>query len=174
MSFARTKKRRNMKRPIKIGVVGPHACSRQDQALGFAVGAEIARRGGILICGGLGGMMHAAARGAKSENGFTVGILPGDDASDANPFIDLAIPTGLGLLRNGLIVRASDAIVAVRGAYGTLSEIALALGLNVPVIGLNTWTLLRDGNTDPGIMRADNAVDAVEMAFRNARTQTRK
>ena len=95
------------KHQLKIGVLGPHDCSREERALGLEVGAEIARQGAILICGGLGGIMKAAAEGAKGNKGLTVGILPGEKSSDANEFIDVALPTGFGPIRNALIVRES-------------------------------------------------------------------
>jgi uncharacterized protein (TIGR00725 family) len=161
-----------MKQKLKIGVLGPHDCSAEERSLGFEVGAEIARNGATLVCGGLGGMMEAAAEGAKSKQGVTVGILPGDKASHANEFIDIALPTGLGPIRNALIVRACDAVIAIRGGYGTLSEIAFALRLNVPVIGLQTWSLVQNGKTDPGIHMAKTPKEAVEMALKLAAKST--
>jgi uncharacterized protein (TIGR00725 family) len=158
--------------PLKIGVLGPHDCLKEEQALGFAVGAEIARRGTILLNGGLGGMMEAAAEGAKSKQGVTVGILPGDKASAANPFIDIALPTGLGPVRNALIVRACDAVIAIGGGYGTLSEIAFALRLGVPVVGLQTWSMVRNGKVDQGIHVAETPEEAVAMAIKLAVTRT--
>ncbi|MBU1909462.1 MAG: TIGR00725 family protein, partial [Verrucomicrobia bacterium] len=110
-------------------MLGPHKCTDEERSMGLEVGEEIARRGEILVCGGLNGMMEAAAEGAKKAGGLTVGILPGDTADEANPFVDIALPTGLGAFRNMLLVRACDAVIAVRGEYGTLSEIAAALRL---------------------------------------------
>ena len=110
-------------------------------------------------------MMAAAAEGAKSQNGNTVGILPGDHKKDANPYIDIPIPTGLGAFRNTLVVRACDAVVAIHGAYGTLSEIAFALRLGIPVVGLHTWELFREGEKDSGIIEAESAVEAVQKAM---------
>jgi len=153
-----------MKQPLRIGVLGPNTCSPDEYALGVSVGAEIARRGGILVCGGLAGMMNAAAEGAKTEQGRTVGILPGHDAADANPHIDVPLPTGLGPFRNMLVVQASDAVIAIRGGYGTLSEIAFALRLGVPVVGLQTWSVVKDGVPDAGIRLASNPEEAVELA----------
>ena len=101
----------------------------------------MARAGAVLVCGGLGGAMEAACRGAKAEGGTTLGILPGTDRSAANPYVDVAVPTGLGEARNALVVRAADALIAVEGGYGTLSEIALALRAGKPVIGLGTWEI---------------------------------
>jgi uncharacterized protein (TIGR00725 family) len=105
------------------------------------VGRELAARGAVVVCGGLGGVMEAACRGAKAGGGRTVGILPGIDRAAANPFVDTAIPTGLGEARNALVVRAADALIAVGGGYGTLSEIALALKAGKPVVGLDSWDI---------------------------------
>lgn len=103
------------------------------------MGRELARRGAILVCGGLGGVMEAACKGAKDAGGTTVGILAGKERSQANPFVDVAIATGLGEARNAVIVRTADAVVAVGGGYGTLSEIALALRRSKRVVGVGTW-----------------------------------
>ncbi len=111
-------------------------------------------------------MMAAACDGARGAGGLTVGILPGEDDSLANDFIELAIPTGLGPLRNALLVQACDAVIAIHGAYGTLSEIAFALRLGVPVVGLDTWSLARAGRVDEGIHVARDPKDAVDQAIR--------
>ncbi len=113
-------------------------------------------------------MMRAAAEGAKSAGGQTIGILPGTDKAAANEFIDIAIPTDLGAYRNALLVRSCDAVIAVHGAYGTLSEIAFALRLKVPVVGLHTWEVRRNGAPDPGIHVAQTAEEAVELALKLA------
>jgi uncharacterized protein (TIGR00725 family) len=160
-----------MKQKLKIGVLGPHDCSTEERSLGFEIGAEIARRGAILVCGGLGGMMESAAEGAKSKQGVTVGILPGEKASHANEFIDIALPTGLGAVRNALIVRMCDVVIAIRGGYGTLSEIAFALRLGVPVVGLQTWSVVQNGEVDPGIHVAKTPEEAVAMASKLAVTR---
>ncbi|MDH3981408.1 MAG: TIGR00725 family protein [Kiritimatiellaceae bacterium] len=152
-----------------IGVLGPHTTTDEQYQLGMDVGREIATTGAILFCGGLDGMMRAAAEGAKSAGGQTIGILPGIDKTAANEFIDIAIPTDLGAYRNALLVRSCDAVIAVHGAYGTLSEITFALRLKVPVVGLNTWSVSKDHTPDPGIYRAKTAVEAVAMAFRLAK-----
>ena len=121
-----------------MAVIGPG----DEPAAGAAeVGRLVAERGAVLVCGGLGGAMEAACRGAKQAGGVTVGILPGSDRSDANPYLDVALPTGLGEARNALVVRAADAVIAIGGGYGTLSEIALALKAGKPVIGLGTWEI---------------------------------
>lgn len=152
-----------------IGVLGPNTTSDKEYALGIEVGRCIAEAGAVLFCGGLGGMMQAAAEGAKSAGGQTVGILPGDDKTDANEFIDIAIPTGLGAYRNAMLVNSCDAVIAIHGAYGTLSEIAFALRLGIPVVGLNTWEVHRHGKPDPGIHVAHTAVEAVTLATALAR-----
>ena len=134
------------------------------------VGGGIARRGAVLVCGGLGGVMEAAARGASATGGLTIGILPGATADEANSFIDVPIVTGLGEARNALVVGSSDAIIAIAGEYGTLSEIALALKMGVPVVGLGTWQLRAPDGGVPPIVAAQSAAEAVEKAFRAIRT----
>ena len=119
----------------------------------------------MVVCGGLGGAMEAACRGAKEAGGTTLGILPGIDRRDANPYVDVAVATGLGEGRNVLVVRTADAVIAVGGTYGTLSEIALALRAQIPVVGLGTWELVRNGRRDEGIVRADTPEDAVGLAL---------
>ncbi len=126
---------------MQIGVIGAGECPEEMQVLAEKVGSEIARRGAILVCGGLYGVMRAAARGAKMSGGLTLGVLPGADRRAANEFIDVVVPSGMGEARNALVVRASDALVAIGGGYGTLSEIALALKMGVPVVGLSTWEI---------------------------------
>jgi uncharacterized protein (TIGR00725 family) len=128
-----------MERLPYVGVIGAGSCSDTVYELAREVGHEVGRRGWVLICGGLGGVMEAAARGCVEAGGQTVGILPGLDRALANPFITVAIPTGLGEARNVMVVRASDVLVAIAGGYGTLSEIGLALKTGKRVIGLETW-----------------------------------
>jgi hypothetical protein len=124
-----------------VAVVGPGEAGGPELAAAEAVGRGLAQAGAALVCGGLGGVMEAACRGAAERGGLTIGFLPGADRAAANRWVRVAIPTGLGELRNGLIVRAADAVVAVGGAYGTLSEIAFALKTGVPVFGLGTWQI---------------------------------
>ncbi len=121
----------------QIGVIGAGNCSSETRALAEAVGREIAKKGAVLLCGGLGGVMEAAACGAKLEGGTTIGILPGTCRKDANPWIDMAILSGMGHARNALIAQSSDALIAVSGEYGTLSEIALGLKMGKPVFVLD-------------------------------------
>jgi uncharacterized protein (TIGR00725 family) len=149
-----------------IAVIGPDdSATAAEVADAAAVGAALALRGAIVICGGLGGVMEGACRGAHETGGRTVGILPGPDRSAANPFVDIAIPTGMGELRNGLVIRAADAVIAVGGAFGTLSEIGLALRTGTPVIGLGTWELARDGRPEQAIVRVSNAEQAAVRAL---------
>ncbi|OGP81767.1 MAG: TIGR00725 family protein, partial [Deltaproteobacteria bacterium RBG_13_65_10] len=135
------------------------------ERLAEEVGREVARRDTVLVCGGLGGVMRGAARGAKAEGGLTLGILPGERAGAANDFIDIVIPTGMGEARNALVVRACDAIVAVHGGYGTLSEIALALKAGIPVVGLETWQVSED------VIVAQSPEEAVAIAIRAAESR---
>jgi uncharacterized protein (TIGR00725 family) len=138
-----------------------------------AVGRAVAEAGAVLVCGGLDGVMEAACRGAHDGGGLTVGILPGRHRAEANPHVDIAIPTGLGEARNALVVRAADAVVAVAGEYGTLSEMALALRAGIPVVGLDTWELGRAGVADHAIVRATDPAHAVEQAVTLARQARR-
>jgi uncharacterized protein (TIGR00725 family) len=146
-------------RQPRIGVIGPSQTTPEVLRDAESVGVEIARRGAILVCGGLGGVMEAAARGAKSAGGFSVGILPGTSVDDANPHIDIPIATGMGEARNVLVVRASDALIAIAGGFGTLSEIGFALKTGKPLVGLNTWKL------DVPIVQAQTPAEAVAKVF---------
>ena len=147
---------------MHIAVVGPGRASEPEVEAAEALGRYAAAHGAVVVCGGLGGVMEAACRGAKSAGGSTVGILPGPHRSAANEWVDVAIPTGLGEARNAIVVRAADALIAVGGGYGTLSEIALGLKAGKPVIGIGTWALGRD--PDP-IVRASDAETAVTLAM---------
>jgi uncharacterized protein (TIGR00725 family) len=144
-----------------VAVVGAGLANADEERVAEAVGRGLAEAGVIVVCGGLGGVMEAACRGAKAGGGTTVGILPGASREDANPHVDVAIPTGLGELRNGLVVRAADALVAVGGEFGTLSEIALALKARKPVVALGGWELAREGEPVDAVVRATDAADAV-------------
>lgn len=124
-----------------VAVIGPSEASAEEMVQAEAVGRLLAEAGVVVVCGGLGGVMEAAARGAATAGGIVVGVLPGTDRAAANPHVTVAIATGMGEMRNALIVRAADAVVAVGGAYGTLSEIAFALRTGVPVVGVGTWSL---------------------------------
>jgi hypothetical protein len=143
----------------RIGVIGNSVCSEEVIQIAEEVGREIAKRKGVLVCGGLTGVMEAVARGAKAAGGLTVGIIPGNRASDANSYIDIPIVTGLGYARNVLVVQSSEVVIAIRGKYGTLSEIAYALQFGIPVVGLQTW------DVSPDIIQASNPAEAVIKAF---------
>ena len=151
---------------VAVAVVGSGNCSPQDEQLAEEVGRKLAEAGALVVTGGLGGVMAAACRGARAGGGTTVGILPGERRSEANRWVSLAVPTGLGEGRNLVVVRAADALVAVGGEYGTLSEIAFALKLGRPVVGLATWELRRHGTVgpDPGVHLARDAAAAAAMA----------
>jgi uncharacterized protein (TIGR00725 family) len=140
-------------------------CSTEDAALAEAVGCGLAEAGATLICGGMGGVMAAACRGAKSARGLTIGVLPGYSATDANPHVDVPIVTGMGEARNVIIVRTAAAVIAVGGEFGTLSEIAFALKLGRPVIGLGTWELAKDGQPAQAIVEARTAEEAVRLVL---------
>ncbi|MDY6862542.1 MAG: TIGR00725 family protein [Thermodesulfobacteriota bacterium] len=142
-----------------IGVIGAGSCDRYIEEVSFKVGSEIAKNKAILVCGGLGGVMEAASKGAKSAGGITVGILPGFTPSEVNPYIDIPIVTGLSHGRNLIIVRTAQVLISIGGSYGTLSEIAFALKLNKPVIGLNTWDISTE------IISARDPIDAVKRAM---------
>jgi hypothetical protein len=156
---------------IRIGVIGSNLCSNEVSKLAFEVGKEIANAGAILLCGGLGGVMEAACQGAKSAGGLTIGILPGYSDAEANRYVDIPIVTGLSHARNVIVVRSSQALIAIEGSYGTLSEIAFALTLGVPVVGLRTWKMERRGHEVPKIIRVDNAKEAVSEALRLVRNK---
>lgn len=152
----------------RIGVMGPASCSPEVYELARKVGSLIARKGAILISGGRSGVMEASARGAREAGGITVGILPGNNAADANPYIDIPIVTDLGNARNIINVLTSQAIIAIHGAHGTLSEIALAMKCRVPIVGLQTWSMISpEGETAP-ITSADSPEEAVEAALKLA------
>ena len=151
-----------------ISVIGGSESTPEHRALAEDVGKELAKRGAMVVCGGLRGVMEAVCRGAKSAGGTTIGILPGHAASDANQYVDIPIITSMGYSRNVIVVHTGQAVIAVGGAFGTLSEIGHALGDGIPVVGLNTWHLTRNGDgqdIDGSIIQASDAVDAVEKAM---------
>jgi uncharacterized protein (TIGR00725 family) len=150
---------------IIIGVIGAAEATAQESKTAEEVGREIAKRNGILVCGGLAGVMEAACRGAKLEGGLTMGIIPGFNASDANPYIDIPIVTGMSEARNIIIVRSSSVLIAIGGSYGTLIEIAVALKLGTPVVGISTWEVSSD------IKKVTTPKEAVDLAFSLARSR---
>jgi len=153
-----------MKEPY-VAVVGPSAGTPTELALGEAVGRGLAEAGAVLVCGGMGGVMEAAAGGAMKAGGKTVGILPTSSRLEGNPYLTIAVATGMGEARNAIVVRTSDVVIAVHGEFGTLSEIALALKMGKPVVGLGTWELRKAGEAVNDIVRANSADDAVAKAL---------
>jgi uncharacterized protein (TIGR00725 family) len=150
---------------VYIAVCGPDPSSQEVGAQAEEIGRLLAGAGAVLVCGGLGGVMEAASRGASGAGGTVIGILPGVDRAAANPHLTLSIPTGMGEMRNTLIVRSADALIAVAGEFGTLSEIAFALKTGVPVVGLNTWELGKRGDRVEAFAVAASPTDAVEQAL---------
>jgi len=148
-----------------IAVIGDSSCSAEEGKLAETLGEQLAQRGATVICGGLGGVMEAVCRGAKSKGGLTIGILPGEDPSTANPWVNIPIVTGIGEARNMAVVKSAQAVIAIGGKYGTLSEIAYALKSGIPVVGLNTWSLSRDGRDNDSIIKVHSAVEAVNKAI---------
>jgi uncharacterized protein (TIGR00725 family) len=148
-----------------VAVVGPSAGTPAELALGDAVGRGLAEAGAVLVCGGMGGVMEAAAGGAMNAGGKTVGILPTGSRLEGNPYLTIAVATGMGEARNAIVVRTADVVIAIHGEFGTLSEIALALKMGKPVVGLGTWELTKAGETVEAIVRAKNAEEAIAKAL---------
>jgi len=150
---------------IFIGVIGGSEVSPQINQLAEEVGREIARQSAVLVCGGLGGVMEAACKGASDAGGLTIGILPGDNRQTANPYVKIPIVTGIGYARNVAVVKSSQAVIAIDGSYGTLTEIGHALQSGIPVIGLKTWSISMDDKIDNNIILAKNPKEAVARAI---------
>jgi uncharacterized protein (TIGR00725 family) len=148
---------------IYIGVIGAGRCSKKLKDQAFAVGMAIAEENAVLVCGGLKGIMEAAAKGARQAGGTTIGIIPGNDRTDANPYCDIVIPTGMGEARNVLVVQTSDTIVALHGKYGTISEMSFALKFNKPLVSLVEWSVF------PEVIHIPDPVKAVKEAVKLAR-----
>ena len=148
-----------------VAVVGGGVCSDAEAELAREVGARLAEAGIGVVCGGGGGVMAAACEGARRAGGLTIGILPGNSRTEANPWVDIALPTGLGEARNTLVVRCARAVIAIGGEFGTLSEIAFALKLGIPVIGLDTWELSKHGVVVPAVRSVTTAAAAVATAL---------
>jgi uncharacterized protein (TIGR00725 family) len=149
---------KDIRKRIRIAVIGGSRAGRQAVDTAFEVGRLIARAGAVVVCGGLGGVMEAACRGAREEGGLVVGILPGGSPADANPWVDLPIATGLGYTRNSLVVMNADAIIAVDGEFGTLSEIAYGKIHGKKVVGLGTWDV-------KGVIIATTPEEAVRLSL---------
>ena len=149
-----------MERKPVIAVVGAGKCSKKLRDMAAEVGKYVAENGGVIVCGGMGGIMEGAARGAKEGGGTTIGILPTDNKNDANEYIDVVIPSGFGEARNLLVIRAADAVIAFPGKYGTLSEMAFALQGGKPLISVNAWKLGDDINI------VDDPIEAAKLAMK--------
>jgi uncharacterized protein (TIGR00725 family) len=149
---------------VYVGVIGGRRCGGEIAEIAYRVGAGIAEEGWILVCGGMGGVMEQACRGAISRDGITLGILPGNSRDTANPYLSCSVVTGLGEARNVLVVKSSRAIIAVDGSYGTLSEIALANAAGIPVIGLHSWQV--DAERNAGQSLFARVVETPEEAIR--------
>ncbi|MBU0985569.1 MAG: TIGR00725 family protein [candidate division Zixibacteria bacterium] len=146
-----------------IAIIGASKCSKKLRDMASVVGQYVAENGGVVVCGGMGGIMEGAAKGAKEGGGVTIGILPTLDRNDANEFIDFVLPTGFGEARNIIVVRAADAVVAFPGKFGTLSEMAFALQAKKPVISISAWKLGDD------IIQMDDPLEAAQKAMELAR-----
>ncbi len=132
---------RELRDKKRIGVIGGKSVDKEIYSIAYKLGKEIAKRGHIVVCGGLGGVMEAVSRGSKEEGGISIGLLPGNSIENSNPYITIPVATGIGIMRNLQIVYNSDIIVAVDGSYGTLSEIAYSLALGKTVLGYKTWNI---------------------------------
>ena len=157
-----------MKRALVIAVVGGSTCTAEEARQAEAVGRALAESGAVLLCGGGQGVMEAACRGATGGGGMTIGLLPGGHLDEGNSYLTVAIPTGLGEVRNALVARAGRAMIAIGGGYGTLSEIALGLRMGRTVIGLGTWTAVAPGGEPADIVLARSPDEAVRLALREA------
>jgi uncharacterized protein (TIGR00725 family) len=153
-----------MDKPVIIAVIGGSEVSPQAAQLAEEVGREIAQHGAVLVCGGMSGVMEAACKGASDAGGLTIGILPGD-RREANPYVRIPIVSGVGYARNVAVVKSAQAVIAIDGSYGTLTEIGYALQSGIPIIGLGTWEIAIDGKADKKVVRTKNARDAVDRAM---------
>ncbi len=153
-----------------IGVIGGSRATAAEKAAAQTVGQLLAESGAVLVCGGRGGVMEAACRGAKAAGGLTIGILLGARRRRANPYVDIPIPTGIGEARNAIIARTAQAVIGIGGSYGTLSEIAFALAFGTPVVGWGTWHVQREGHPTPPIYDAATPEEAVARALELARS----
>jgi uncharacterized protein (TIGR00725 family) len=149
----------------QVAVIGGGQASSKEIKLAEEVGRMLARKRVILVCGGLGGIMEAVCRGASAEGGLTIGILPGESRRGANRYVQIPIVTGIGYARNVAVVKSAQAVIAVGGSYGTLSEIGYALQSGIPVVGLETWTLSKKGKANNSIIMVGSAAEAVDTAL---------
>ena len=144
-----------MMRKKIVGVIGGHNCNKKVEELSQKLGKKLAKVVDFLVCGGLGGVMQAVCKGFKEGGGITIGIIPSYDKDTANPYVDIVIPSGLGLARNVLVVKTADIVIALTGEYGTLSEIAYCLQLEIPVISLKSWDI-------KGVIKVKTIEEAIE------------
>jgi uncharacterized protein (TIGR00725 family) len=153
-----------------ISVIGGEACGPEALTTAETIGREIARRGATLVCGGRGGVMEAACRGARAEGGHTIGVMPGRGHEDSPPnqYVEFPVFTGMGFARNVMVVLSGDAVIAIDGSYGTLSEISYALIHDVPVVGIDTWDFNYRGYDGDSITRVSDPAEAVEIAITRA------
>ncbi len=156
-------------KPLIIAVIGGGTCSPREAEWAESVGRQLARDGASLICGGRGGVMEAACRGASSAGGLVIGVLPGTSKTEANPHVHIPIVSGMGEARNVIIIRSAEAVIAIGGEYGTLSEIAFALRFGVPVVCLGSWTLTRPDGKNAPLHPASSPEEAVRLALTLAR-----
>jgi uncharacterized protein (TIGR00725 family) len=155
---------------LYVSVIGASECDKETAEVAYKLGWEIARRRHTLVCGGLGGVMDAAAHGAHDAGGYSVGILPGPDRGNASRWLSASIPTDMGHARNAIVALSGDAIVAIGGGFGTLSEIAFGLKMGKPVIGLGTWERVEGGSEEFRCETASTPEEAVALAERLAGT----
>jgi hypothetical protein len=165
-----------MKRVMIIAVIGGEEASAEVSGLAEEVGRQLARRGCTIVCGGGSGVMEAVCRGARAEGGHTIGILPGHDAAESPPneYVEFPIFTGLGYARNSMVALSGQAVIAIDGAYGTLTEIAYALIHEVPIVGLDTWDFSYHEHDADRILRANDPADAAEKAIAAAQKAPRR
>ena len=155
---------------IMVGVIGASEADEQLCTVAEHVGEELASRGAIVICGGLTGVMEAVCRGARKQDGMTVGVIPSDRKEDANPHVQIPIVTGIGVARNAIITRTADVVIAVGGQFGTLSEIGYALSMGKTVVAIDSWRLERATERQlPGLIHASNPKEAVDTALESLR-----
>jgi len=154
-----------------ISVIGGSNCDDKIAETAYRVGKLIAERGAILVCGGLSGVMDAAARGVKDGGGISVGILPDKTRERASKYLTIALPTGIGYARNALVTQAGDVVIAIGGQYGTLSEIGFALNVGKSVVGLHTWELKKPGQLLKTVIKAQTPEEAVDKAFELAKEE---
>lgn len=164
---------RTVERPILIGIIGGEHPPAPAVALAEKVGELIAKRGGIVVCGGLGGVMEGVCKGAKAVGGLTIGVLPGPDKLAMNPYVTIPVVTGINTARNAVIVRTADAIIAIDGNYGTLNEITYALDLKKHPVLLDSWPIDSIGVNADEFDKASTPEDAVRKAFAIAQTRER-